>query len=605
MDDTLKSVKPWVTFAGGVLVVAVLYWAQAILVPVALAILLTFILTPPATWLQRWVGRVPAVLMVGVLVFAALGLAGWGLAWQMNHLAEDLPAYRATIQTKIADVRLAGRGSAVQKLQEMVEDVKADLDTTEAPKGTVARPLIVASDQVTGFLGFAWLGPVVGPLSTAGFVAAMVIFMLLEHRDLRDRLIGMVGYGQLATTTKALDEAGHRISRQLLMQALVSLLYGIAVLVGLYFLHVPYPLVWATLGAVLRFIPYLGPILGAGAPILVSLAALDGWIGPLIVLVFFVALELFTNLVLETVLYAGAVGVSQVALLVAVAFWTWLWGPLGLLMASPLTVCLVVLGKHVPGLEYVGMLMDETPGLSQEYGYYQRLVARDQSEAAELIETHIKTNLPASVYDALLLPALNYAERDRLEGRLSSDEESAVIDATRELISDAAESIRRRAEAEPAAVDATPSLLGPREPLRVLGYAVNGAGDEVALAMLAHLMDGLPIAMEIISARLQASELASLLKDRRFSVVCFADLPPTPSSKTRYLVRRLRTALPELRIAVGRWAPPTLADDSPQPLKDSGANHVTSVLTETRDYLGGLLDMPRLRVTHEAEHVPA
>ena len=153
-------------------------------------------------------------------------------------------------------------------------------------------------------------------------------------------------------------------------------------------------------------------------------------------------LELFTNLVLETVLYAGAAGVSQVALLASVAFWTWLWGPLGLLLATPLTVCVVVLGKHVPGLEFVGMLMADTPALAPEYGYYQRLLARDQSEAADLIERHIKTQPPRSVYDALLLPALNYAERDRLEQRLSLDEETAVIEATRELLVDAAESIR-------------------------------------------------------------------------------------------------------------------------------------------------------------------
>ena len=607
MDDTLKSVKLWVTFAGGVLVVAVLYWAQAVLVPFALAILLTFVLTPPVTWLQRWVGRVPAVLLVVTLVFAALGLAGWGLTWQMDHLVEDLPGYRANIRTKIADVRLAGRGSAVEKLQETLEGIKTDLETSEAPKGTVSRPLVVTSNQVTGFLGFAWLGPVVGPLSTAGLVAAMVIFMLLERRDLRDRLIGLIGHGQLATTTKAFDEAGSRVSRQLLMQSLVSLLYGIAVFVGLYFLHVPYPLVWATLGAAFRFIPYVGPVLAAGAPILVSLAALEGWTGPLIVLALFVVLELFTNLVLETVLYAGAVGVSQVVLLVSVAFWTWLWGPLGLLMASPLTVCLVVLGKHVPGLAFVGMLMDDTPALAPEYGFYQRLVARDQSEAAELIDSHIKTEPPASVYDALLLPALSYAERDRLERRLSSEEEAAVIEATRELIADAAEIIRRHAEAEPPAAAADPSLLGPREPLRVLGYAVNGAADEVALAMLAHLLDDLPIAMEITATRMQAVELVSLVRDRKFSVVCFADLPPSSSSKTRYLVRRLRSALPELRIAVGRWAPPALADESSQTLLDAGANHVASLLIESRNYFGGLLEMPRLPVpdTADAAGLPA
>jgi hypothetical protein len=297
--------------------------------------------------------------------------------------------------------------------------------------------------------------------------------------------------------------------------------------------------------------------------------------------------------VLETVLYAGAVGVSQVVLLVSVAFWTWLWGPLGLLMASPLTVCLVVIGKHVPGLAFVGTLMADTGALVPEYGYYQRLLARDQSEAAELIDNHIKTEAPESVYDSLMLPALSYAERDRLEQRLSSEEEAAIIDATRELISDAAEGIRRHAETAPLAAAADASLLGPREPLRVLGYAVNGSADEVALAMLAHLLNDLPLTMETTGARMQAVELVSLVGDRKFSVVCFADLPPTSSSKTRYLVRRLRAALPELRIAVGRWAPPALADEGPQTLLDAGANHVASLLVESRNYLGGLLEIPR------------
>src|SRR5512132_490244 len=222
-------------FAGGVLVVAVLYWAQAVLVPFALAILLTFVLTPPVTWLERWVGRVPAVLLAVTLVFAALGLAGWGLTWQMDNLANDLPSYRTNIRTKIADVRGASRGGAVEKLQETLEGIKTDLGT-EAPKGTVSRPVVVTANPATGFSGFAWLGPFVGPLGTAGLVAALVIFMLLERRDLRDRLIGLIGHGQLSTTTRAFDEAGRRVSRQLLTQSLVNLLYGTAVFVGLYLL---------------------------------------------------------------------------------------------------------------------------------------------------------------------------------------------------------------------------------------------------------------------------------------------------------------------------------------------------------------------------------
>src|SRR6187399_1061921 len=330
MDDTSHSLKPWVIFAGCVLVIVVLYWAQAVLVPIALAMLLTFVLTPPVTWLQRWVGRVPAVLAAATLVFIGLGLAGWGLARQMDHLADDLPTYRINILAKIADVRGAGKGGSVEKLQETIEGIKTDLGQSSAPTGTSSRPLVVASERVTGFPGFWWLGPIIGPVGTAGLVLAMVIFMLLERRDLRDRLIGLFGLGHLTVTTKAFDEAGTRVSRQLLMQSLVNLVYGIAAGLGLYLLGVPYALVWAALGAALRFIPYIGPVLGDGAPILVSLAALPGWAGPFWVVGFFIVLELFTNLVLETVLYAGAAGVSPVALLASVAFCTWLWGPLGL-----------------------------------------------------------------------------------------------------------------------------------------------------------------------------------------------------------------------------------------------------------------------------------
>jgi predicted PurR-regulated permease PerM len=577
-----------------VLVVVVLYWAQAVLVPIALAMLLTFVLTPLVSWLERWIGRVPAVLTTVTLVFTVLGLAGWGLARQMNHLADDLPRYRVNILAKIADVRGAGRGGSVQKLQDTISDIQSDLGKSGAGRGAAPRPVVISAERLAGYSSFAWLGPVVGPLGTAGLVIAMVIFMLLERRELRDRLIGLFGQGRLTVTTKAFDEAGTRVSRQLLMQSVVNLVYGIAAGLGLYALGVPYPLVWATLGAALRFIPYVGPVVGAGAPILVSLAARQGWAGPLWVIGLFGALELFTNLVLETVLYAGAAGVSQVALLASVAFWTWLWGPLGLLLATPLTVCVVVLGKHVPGLAFVRLLMADTPALAPEYVYYQRLLARDQSEAADLIERHVNSDPPRSVYDALLLPALNYAEQDRLEQRLSLDEEAAVVDATRELLADAAESIRRREPAVAAPSEEPPDGVAP-EPLRILGYAVNGVADELALRMLAQVADDLPIVMEIAGGRLQPSDLVALAQAQRASVVCLADLPPSPVSKSRSRVKRLHAALPDVHIVVGRWGPPALADDSTQPLRDAGAARVPSTLADTRTYLSELTERQRFR----------
>lgn len=602
MEDTAQSLKSWVTFAGCVLVIAVLYWAQAVLVPFALAILLTFVLTPPVGWLERWIGRVPAVLLGVTLVFTLLGLAAWGLTRQLQHLAADVPGYRANIQAKIADVRGAGRGGTVEQLQETIADLKGDLGASTAAEGTPTSPVVVAPDTAAGFAAFSWLGPIVGPLGTAGLVIALVMFMLLERRDLRGRLIGLFGQGRLAITTKAFDEAGTRVSRQLLMQSLVNLVYGIGVAIGLYFLGVPYPFVWAALGAALRFIPYVGPVLGAGAPIIVSLAALEGWKGPLMVVALFVALELFTNLVLETVLYAGAAGVSQVALLVSVAFWTWLWGPLGLLLATPLTVCLVVLGKHVPGLEFLGTLMADTPALAPEYNYYQRLLARDQSEAADLVERYINQNSPMSVYDALLLPALSYAERDRLEGRLSPAEESTVSEVTRELMVDAVQAIRKLRPTPPANASVGSVSAQPRQPLRMLGYAANGGGDELALDMLAHLIEDLPIQLDIQAARLDVTALIARLRHDNVSALCIADLPPSPPSKTRYVVKRVRAAIPELRIAVGRWAPQTLADENSDGLLQDGATSVAATLLQTRDYLTTLLDKPRVAVPDAGVH---
>jgi predicted PurR-regulated permease PerM len=580
MADALTAFRTWVTFAGCVLVVAVLYWAQAVLVPVSLAVLLTFVLTPPVLWLQRRIGRVPAILLVVSLVFSGLGLAAWGIARQMTNLSSDLVTYRSNIRQKILDVRGAGRGGSVEKLQSTIDEIKKDMGVQDAPKGTSSQPVVVSTSTVPGVSAFSWLGPIVEPLGTAGFVVILVLFMLLEREELRDRMIELIGRGHLAVTTKAFDEAGRRVSRQLLLQTLVNAIYGSLSAAGLWALGLPYPLFWGVLGAALRFIPYLGPIVAAGGPVLMAMAALPGWTRPLEVAAFYVLLELFTNLVLETVLYAGAAGVSQVALLVAVAFWTWLWGPLGLLMATPLTVCLVVLGKNVPGLSFVATLLSDTPALAPEYGYYQRLLARDLGEAADAVDRHLKTQLPETIYDALLVPALNYAERDRLEGQLAPEDEQAVIEATRELMTDGPLGSVATDAALPGLNAPTPATA-----LRVLGYAVNGAGDTVALEMLGRLVAGLPISIDTANTRLLASDMVALVKNQGYAVVCIADLPPSPPSKTRYFVRRLRAAFPDLPIVVGRWAAPPLADESLQPVTDAGASYTASTLIETRRQL--------------------
>lgn len=474
-------VKRWLSFAGFVLVVAVLYWAQIVLMPVTLAILVTFILTPPVAWLQRSLGRVGAVCLVVTVLLAGLGLTAWGISQQISSLALELPQYRDNIRQKISDVRSAGKGGSVEKVQDALKDINSELAKTETPDGTPSSPVVVKSQQVEALWGFpTWLGPFMEPLATAALVIVMVIFMLLERVDLRNRLIGLFGHGRLAITTKGIEEAGSRVSRQLLMQSFVNVIYGLGVGVGLYFLGTPHALLWAALAAVLRFIPYVGPVVGAGAPILVSAAATPGWYSSFYVIGLFIVLELFTNLILETRLYAGSAGVSQVALLIAVAFWTWLWGSMGLLLSIPLTVCVVVLGKHVPGLEIIQTLMADRPALPPEAEYYQRLVARDPTEALELIDRHVRTQPLDSVYDALLLPALNYAERDRFEGRLSPEEEDAVIQATRELLEDAG--TLNRAQRPAVAQDAATALQSQeKSTLSVLGFPAESFADELVI----------------------------------------------------------------------------------------------------------------------------
>ena len=576
MTDS-SFLRSWLTFFGCVLVVAILYWAQAVLVPVAVALLITFVLATPVTWLERRMGRIAAVLCVVTLVFAGLGLAGWGIWREVGSLAAELPGYRANIRQKIADVRDMGRGTSVERIQKTIEEIQAEIAAAEGPRGSQARPVVVEPRQVARLWGFpSWLGPILAPLSTAGLVVVLVIFMLIERQNLRDRLIGLVGHGHLTITTKAFDEAGQRVSRQLLMQSVVNAIVGVSVFVGLSLLGVPYALLWAMLAAALRFVPYFGPLVGAGAPIVMTVASTPSWSQALSVAGFFVVLELFTNLVLETVLYAGAAGVSQVALLIAVAFWTWLWGPAGLLMAMPLTVCLVVLGKHVRGLEFVATMLADTPPLPADVRYYQRLLARDPGEAVEIIDRHVKESAPETVYDALVLPALNYAERDRLEDRLSPEEEKAVVQTTRELMADtrALNVSHRLADDEE-----------PRAPLTVTAVAVNGEADALALGMLAQLLEGAPITLDVLPAALMSSEVVARIREEGSRVVCIADLPPSAPSKTRYLIKRLRAALPDLQILVGRWAPASLADEDHRELRDVGASHVTESLLETRDRL--------------------
>ena len=360
------------------LVVAALYWLQGVLIPLALAVLLTFLLSPVVGTLQRrGLGRVPAVLVTVLLALSVLGGIGWTLTRQLVTLADELPRYSLNIHHRIADLRGASKVGSVEKVQKTVEDVVG----ADPEDGQAGRDASEAGCRRSGAPDPP-RPPANPPASPGerGVVTVLAIFMLLERRELRDRVILLIGYRRVTATTRALDEAGARISRYLLMQSTINGSFGVAVGLGLFLIGVPYAVIWGSLAAALRFIPYVGASSAALLSIALSLAVFPGWLQPALVVGLFLVLQLVTNMVIEPWLYGQSAGVSQVALLVAVTFWTWLWGPVGLLMATPLTVCLIVLGKHLPALGFIVVLMGDRPVIEAKSRYYQRLLARDQDE---------------------------------------------------------------------------------------------------------------------------------------------------------------------------------------------------------------------------------
>ncbi len=373
-----NSYRPLVILGGIVLVTTSLYLAQKILIPLALAVLLAFILAPVVDVLhRRGLWRVPSVLLVVVLSLLLVGGIGLALTFQLKSLAADLPQYQTNIAQKIAGVRNVGQGTLWQALQDMVKELTEGMSKADQIKeGVPPEPRIVRVESSNLPMFERAAGQAVEFLASAGLVVVLVVFMLIRREDLRNRLVRLVSHGRLITTTRAFEEGARRLSRFLLMQLMVNASFGLALGVGLAVIRVPYPLLWGFLAATLRFLPYVGSLLTTVLLVLFSVAVFTGWVQPILVLALLGVLELSTANVVEPLLFGHSTGVSPIALLAAAAFWTWLWGPIGLVLSTPLTACLVVLGRFVPHLEFLGVLLGDEPALDPEVTYYQRLLAR-------------------------------------------------------------------------------------------------------------------------------------------------------------------------------------------------------------------------------------
>lgn len=481
--------------------VAALYLGRDVFIPLALAILLSFALSPIVTRLRRLgLGRVPSVLVVVVLALGFVSGFAWLLVSQAISLAENLPRYEYNLRQKMRILSTANGGTGVlEQTADLLRRMSEEIDQRAATGGTAgtarsstgpgeARPVqpipVEVHERAETPLEAARgvLEMVAEPLATVGIMLLFVIFVLLQREDLRDRFIRLFGSRDVHRTTEAMSDAAARIGRYLLMQLLVNMLYGSLFGAGLYLIGVPNPLLWGLIGVVLRFIPFVGAPLSVLFPLVVSLAADTGWTMPLEVIGLFLVIEVLLTYTVEPLVYGSSTGLSPTALVVATAFWTVLWGPVGLLLATPLTACLVVVGRHVPQLQFLEVLLGNQAVLSPPLRFYQRLLAADPREAEEVVEEHARRSGLVAALEEVVVPALALVEADRQRGAIARERQREIADDIVEIVEDIAD------ESAPPRDRAAPILcLGARPGLDeagacLLACALRQEGYDAALA---------------------------------------------------------------------------------------------------------------------------
>ncbi|HEY5566751.1 MAG TPA: AI-2E family transporter [Gammaproteobacteria bacterium] len=552
------------TLASIAVLVAALYLAKGVLVPLTLAVLLSFLLSPVCDWLERRrLGRVPAVLVTAVLGFTVLGAAAWTSTLQMSYLVPKIPEYEKNLEAKL-DAANDYAVAALRKVTRTSQRIDQGLSSSEQadePRGTDELPFSVRvlSSPMSPLQVFgSMFGTLLQVLGTSGIVIVLVVFFLVRREDLRDRFIHLVGRGHVTVTTQMLEEAGARVSRYLSMLFLINVIFGVSIAIALYLIGVPSPVLWGILAALLRFVPYVGPWIAAAMPISLSLAVSTGWLAPLLTIGLFVVLELISNNVLEPWLYGKNTGVSAVAVLVAAVFWMWLWGPVGLLLATPLTVCLFVIGKHVPQFSFLGILLGNEPVFEPKKRIYQRLLAGDPEEATELLEDYLERRPLVEVYDSVLIPALALAETHWQLGDLNDGKHKFIMQSLKEMIQDRAErqqerQVEMRTNAIPNAEDGSQAGDQTDSPsVCILCLPARSEADEIASLLLAQVLEARGCLVQAVSLASLASGVEHV-EEHKPDVVCISATPPAAAMHGRYLCKRLRGRFPKLNLVVGLW----------------------------------------------------
>ena len=553
-----------------VLVVAVLRLAEDVLMPIAFAMLLAFLLSPLVVRLMRWgIPRAMAIVLTVSVAFGVIGGIGWIVTAQAISLVRQLPNYEENIREKLVALTHPRTPVVMERMTSMVENLRREIKSAApdkpvnppSPNEVKPVPVEVKPTEPTPWeIAQQIVKPILRPLGVSGIVLVFVVAMLFQREDLRDRFIKLVSGGKLNVATQAVDDAASRVSRYLGMQLVVNALYGVPVGVGLYFIGIPNALLWGLLATLLRFIPFVGPWIAAAFPIALAIAVDPGWTTFFYTLGLFVVMEVISNNFIEVVLYGASTGISNLALLIAAVFWTWLWGPAGLVLSTPLTVCVLVLGNYVPGMNFLSMLLGSDPVLEPPAQFYQRMLSMESEDLLELAEKYVAEHSLEEFYDEVFVPALLLSEEDRHSGTLTDARQFFILQSSRELIDELErQDGMERLNVEGAAAAAQPASL-PAAPA-VVGFPARDEADEIVAHMFRHLLQRRGITAEVSPL---GAPIDSTLHARgriRARVLFISALPPSAVSAARQMCRRLKTQAGDVPALVGIWKHRSPAED--------------------------------------------
>jgi predicted PurR-regulated permease PerM len=580
-------------------VIATLYFGRAILIPFALALTLNFLLAPAVIYLHRFrIRRVPAVIIVMVVVGSLVAGLGWVVLRQLIYVADDLPNYRENLRYKMDAIRAPSVGSfgrAVRGVREVGQDFYSAQESpatantpgtgrqpgspaskaSTPPPDTAPMPVVVIKPPggVPDLLN--WLAPIAKPLGETVFVLVLTIYMLIKREDLHNRVLLLAGMGRLNLVNQAIDDAVKRISRYLTLNLAVNTGYGLCFGLGLFMIGIPNATLWGVIAGTLRFVPYIGASIGVLLPFVFALAVFQPWAPALVVLALFALLEFSISNFLEPWLYGSHTGISTLALLIMAVFWTILWGWPGLVLSTPLTVCLIVMGLHLPQMSFLHVLLGDNAVLAPEAKFYERLLAMDQAEARLIAESFIAGHPLAEFYDTVLLPALSLAERDRHKGALDEVRANFVFQCANELIAELCDTAVLEPDPTPRNPGVVPARLFP-----VICVSTQDEADEIVATMLAQLLEQLGNRALQLPARALSDEILSRLAEEPETVLCISALPPFAFADTRALCQRIRHRLPQNRIIVGLWDPSLETERIRERLTTCRPDRVVSNLAE-------------------------